>query len=41
MKVHDGLRIRFKPSEADLREAKAYGEYFGHLVRGTVSDDNG
>ena len=38
MKVHDGLRIRFKPSEADLREAKAYGEYFGHLVRGTVSD---
>ena len=39
MKVHDGLRIRFKPSEADLREAKAYGEYFGHLVRGTVKAD--
>lgn len=34
LNVVDGLRIRFKPDEAQLREARAFGEKFGKLVLG-------
>jgi flavorubredoxin/NADPH-dependent 2,4-dienoyl-CoA reductase/sulfur reductase-like enzyme/rubredoxin len=34
LNVVDGLRVRFKPDEAQLKEARAFGEKFGRLVLG-------
>ncbi len=34
LKVSDGFRVRFKPSETELSEAFAYGRKFGELVLG-------
>lgn len=38
LNVVDGLRIRFKPDEAQLREARAFGEKFGRLVVGEAAE---
>lgn len=34
LKVLEGFRVRFKPSEEDLKEAKAYGCHFGCVLLG-------
>ena len=34
MKVSDGLRLRFKPSEEELAQCKAFGEEFAAKVKG-------
>lgn len=34
MKVSDGLRLRFKPSEEELEQCKAFGEDFAQKIKG-------
>ena len=34
LNVMDGFRVRFKPDESELKEARAFGEKFGRLVLG-------